>query len=162
MEDIYLDKLLNNEQILITLSEVFCELTVFHCDFGNDMPEELDFNNPNHIFFNTEEDLDVKEFSFKISIYRTPEVHHQERALYLGKIFSEKYKVRTLVPFIKPDEPNDPYYCIVFDNGKIYLADDSEVYNLNNKGMVKTLKEYDLPIIEFDKEAIYKHKKKNY
>jgi hypothetical protein len=157
MEDIYLDKLLNKDQILITLSEVFSELTVFHYNFNDDIPEKLDLNNPNHIFFNTEEEFDAKEFSFKISIYRTPEVHHQERELYLGKIFSEKYKIKILIPFVKPDEPNDPYYCIVFENGKIFLADDSEIDNSNNTGMIKILQEYNLPVIGFDKKAIFIH-----
>lgn len=153
MEDIYLDKSLNNEEILTTLSEVFSELTVFYYDFNDDVPEKLNFDNPNHIFFNVGEGFCGKEFNCKISIYGTPKDHQQEREFYLCKIFSDKYKIRTLVAFAKPDEPYDPYYDIVFDDGKIFLSDDSEVDVEDDSGTVKILREYDLPIFEFDKKS---------
>jgi len=155
MEEIYLDILLDREQILKTLSETFPKLTVFYYDFINDVPEKLDFDNPDHIFFGTGDGFDSKEFKFKISIYGTPAANCNERVLYLGKIFSDKYKIRTLIPFAKPDEPYDPYYDIVFDNGKIYLADDSEVDLEDDPGSVKILKEYELPSIKFDEKAIF-------
>ncbi|MBW7674898.1 hypothetical protein [Chryseobacterium chendengshani] len=79
MEDFYLDKKLENEQIINTLSEVFADLTVFNYDFENDQPEK-------------------------------------------------------------------------FKNGKTYLADDNDIDFLNKTGMIKILKEYDLPIFEFDKK----------
>jgi hypothetical protein len=153
MEDIYLNKVLDNEQITDTLSEVFSELKVFHFDFNNDVPEKLDSNNPDHIFFNTGEGFDNEEFNFKISIYRTPDADYDQRELYLGKVFSDKYKIRTLVTFIKPDEPDDPYYNIVFEDGKIFLADDSEIDRPNDPGKVKILREYALQIIKFDQKA---------
>jgi len=153
MEDFYLDKILDNDQIINTLSEVFSDLTVFYYDFDNDQPEKLNLDNPNHIIFNTQEDFGIQEFSFVISIYRTPDTHREERQLYLGKIFSDKYKIRTLVPFTKPDEPNNPYYDIVFENGKTYLTDDSDIDFSNKTGVIKILKEYDLPVIKFDEKA---------
>lgn len=155
MEDIYLNRSLDKEEILTTLSEAFPKLTVFYYDFNDDVPEKLDFDNPNHIFFNTDKGFDTKEFKFKISIYRTPDANHEERELYLGKIFSDKYKIKTLIPFTKPDEPSDQYYDIVFDNGKIYLADDSEVDLPDDSGAVKILGEYDLSLIKFDEKAVF-------
>lgn len=157
MEEIFFDKSVDNEQILNTLSEVFPALTVFYWDFNNDAPEKFDSDNSDHIFFNTDGGLfNSQEFEFRISIYRTPKDHCEERELYLGKIFSDKYKIRTLIPFTKPDEPDDPYYDIVFDGGKIYLADDSEVDRMDdpNPGMVKILREYELPVHKFDESAV--------
>ncbi|MFC3158275.1 hypothetical protein ACFOEQ_06925 [Chryseobacterium arachidis] len=87
MEDIYFDQSLDNEQISNTLSETFPALTVFYWDFNNDMPEELDFDNTHHIFFNTGDGFGCEEFNFKISVYRTPDANHKEREFYLGKIF---------------------------------------------------------------------------
>jgi hypothetical protein len=153
MEDIYLDKILSNNEILTTLSEVFSELTVSYYDFNDDVPEELDFDNPNHIFFNVGEGFCGKEFNCKISVCGTPNGYQNEREFYLGKLFSDKYKIRTLVAFEKPNEPYVPYYDIVFDDGKIFLADDSEVDLEENSGSIKILQEYDIPIFEFDNKA---------
>lgn len=155
MEDIYLDKSLDNEQIITTISEIFSDLKVFHWDFISDEPKKIDFNNPNHIFFNAELNYGLKEFRFNISIYRTPDTHYEERQLYLSKVFSDKYNIRTLASFTKPDEPDNPYYSVVFENGKAYLADDIEFYNSDKKGIIKILEEYDLPVIEFDKKAVF-------
>ncbi|UFH31949.1 hypothetical protein LNP04_18590 [Chryseobacterium sp. C-71] len=158
MEDIFLDKSLDNGQIINTMSEVFSGLTTFHWDFNDNEPEKIDFNNPNHIFFNTKLNFDVKEFSFNISIYRTPNTHYEERQFYLSKIFSDKYNIKTFASFTKPDDPDDPddpYYSIVFEKGKTYLANDIEFYNSNKTGIIKILEEYDLPSLQFDHKARY-------
>lgn len=152
MEEIYLNKRLNNEEILKTISEIFTEVQVFHDDFTENSPEKLNIDNPAHIFFNTDDGFGSKEFNFRISIYRTPKVHEKERELYLAKIFSEQYRIKTLVPFSNPDDPGDPFYDIVFDDGKIYLADDSKVDD-STGGDVEILHEYHLEMFDFDKKA---------
>lgn len=75
MEEIYLSKRLSNDEILKTISEIFTELQVFHDDFTGNSPEKLDIDNPAHIFFNTDEGFGSREFNFRISVYRTPNIH---------------------------------------------------------------------------------------
>jgi len=154
MEDIYLDQEIEIERIKEKLTNLFPELTVFYYDFNHDCPDELDNNNPHHIFFNTSYNKDKLEFGFVISIYRTPENNHQERALFVAKAFSEFFELRILVPYTNPDKPDDPYFDIVFDKGKIFLADDSDTsFGDDSKGLVKILEEYPLKNIQFNKRA---------
>jgi hypothetical protein len=154
MEDIYLDKEIEIESIKERLSNLFPELTVFYYDFNRDSPNELDNNNPNHIFFNTSYNKEKLEFGFVISIYGTPEHDYQERALFVAKAFSEFYGLRILVPYTNPYKPDEPYFDIVFENGKIFLADDCGTsFGDDSKGLVKILEEYPLKDIQFNKRA---------
>ena len=154
MEDMYLDKKIEIENIKDRLENLFPELFVFYYDFNNDSPNELDSNNPNHIFFNTSYNKEKLEFGYVISIYRTPDQDHQERALFIAKAFSDFFEVRILVPYTNPDKPNDPYYDIIFENSKVFLADDCDTnFGDDTDGLVKILKEYPLKITPFDKRA---------
>ena len=154
MEHIHVDKIIENDIIQKTISKIFPDLDVFHFDFEDEKPDALDYENPKHIIFNTQFSPDTLEFGFTIGIYRTPDNYSTERALYIGKLFSEYNKVRVLVPFRKLDEPHDPYYDIIFDNGKTYLADDSDTsFGDGTKGFVKIIGEYSLTNLQFDNKA---------
>jgi len=154
MEDIYLDKKIEVENIKERLLDLFPDLAVFYYDFNNDSPSKLDSNNPNRIFFNTSYHEAKLEFGFVISIYGTSDKNSQERGLFIAKAFSDFYGVRVLAPFTNPDKPDDPFYDIVFENGKIFLADDCDTsFGDNSNGLVKILGEYPLKNIRFDKKA---------
>lgn len=154
MEDIYLDDPVDADKIKKRLAHLFPGLTVFHYDFQHDYPEGLDSADNHSIVFNTTYYADKAEFGFCISIYRTPPSDTAERALFIALSFSIFLRERVLVPFTHPDAPDDPYYAIVFENGKIFLADDSDTsFGDGTNGQVKILQEYPLAIPLFDGRA---------
>jgi hypothetical protein len=151
MEDIFLDRQIDIDCIKNTLSKIFPGLEVFHYDFLKDEPASYDSENPKHIIFNTAYHSDKKEFGFVISIYRTPKDDNMERQLYIGRAISEEHKVRVIVPYNNPEDPKNPYYDIIFENHKSYLADDSDTnFGDNTEGLVKIIREYDLPPMNFN------------
>jgi len=114
----------------------------------------MDTENDKHIFFNTSFDHSKKEFAFVISIYRTPKENAIERQMYLSKKISDYFNTRTIVPFKNPEEPNDPYYDIIFENGKAFLSDDLDTsFADGSGGLVKIISEYKLTIYNFDNLA---------
>lgn len=154
MEDIYLDNKLEIGCIKERLFNLFPELFPFYYDFNSESPKEFDSSNPNHIIFNTSYQEEKLEFGFAISIYRTPDKDHQARALFIARAFSDFYGIRVLVPYTNSDKPGYPYYDIVFENGKIFLADDCDTnFADNSDGLVKILEEYPLKNSKFDKRA---------
>jgi hypothetical protein len=154
MEDIYLDEKINTDKIAHYLGQIFSGLTVFHYDFEDDPPVDLDSTNPNHIFFNSRYNVDKIELRFTISIYRTPDKDCAERQIYIGKIFSDINKVRVLVPFTNPNEPDNPYYNLIFENGRTFLASDYDTnFADGTTGLVKRIKEYLLITPKFDEKA---------
>jgi hypothetical protein len=154
MEDIYLDNELNVQQIKNCLLLLFPDLEVFYYDFNDFPSKDLVDDNPDQIFFNKTSFLNKKEFKFKISIYRTPNENYEERQIYIGQQFSNDFNVRVIVAFKKPDDPSNPFYNLVFENGKIYLADDNDTSFADcTEGLVKIIKEYNLPKLKFDRKA---------
>lgn len=152
MEDIHLDEIISNDSVAKCLRQIFPDFTVFHYDFSDNPPVDFDSENSNHIIFNTQYFKDNLEFKFKISIYRTPDKDSPERQIYIGKIFSDLCKVRVLVPFTNPDDPQCPYYDLIFENGKTFLADDNDTsFADGTKGIVKVIKEFSLPHLNFDR-----------
>ena len=156
MEDIYLDDSLSTEIITETLESIFPGLTVFYFDFSNDEPNGFDSTNSDHIIFNYTMNNECLEFGFKISIYRTPENNSYERSLYIGYMFSKLNMVRVLAPFINPNEPDYPYFDIVFMNGESYLADDYNTsFGDGSSGLVKILEAYPLVGFCFDEKGFF-------
>eukprot|EP01133_Synstelium_polycarpum_P017784 gene17784-21214_t len=151
MEKIYLDKKIENENIKEKFVDLFSDLTVFYYDFNDDTPKELDFTNSRHIFFNSEYCAEKLEFGFVVSIYGTTNDDDQERTLFIAKSFSDFFGVRVLVPYTNPANPYDPYYDIIFEKGKIFLAEDSDTsFGDGTSGLVNILEEYPLKITQFD------------
>lgn len=154
MEDIYADKKIDNNEIKSSLLDLFPDLSIFYWDFNGDSPLGLDIENSDHIFFNTTFHNDKREFGLVISIYRTPKEDYQERGLLIGKKISIDSNVRVLVPFTNPEDTDNPYYDIVFDNGLTYLANDSDTnFADGSEGLVIIIKEHKLPELRFDKRA---------
>lgn len=151
MENIYLDKPIEIEEIRKNLSEIFTDLEVFYWDFADDIPSNFNSENSNQIFFNTIFDGERKEFAFVITIYRTPDDNSDERQLFIAKYFSEKHKLRTLAVYVHPDDTDYPYYDIIFENNNTYLADDSDTnFGDGTENLVKIIQKIDIPEIRFD------------
>lgn len=154
MEDIYLDREVDTEEIRKIIHNIFPGLSVFYYDFKENPPADLNFENSNHIFFNTDYQKQKLEFGFTISIYRTPDEDSNQRAMFIAKSFSHSFNVRTLVPFVFPQDSENPYYDIIFDKGKIFLADDCNTsFGDDNNGILKIIREYDLKISSFNSYA---------
>lgn len=151
MENIYLDKPIKIEEIRQSLSEIFTDLEVFYWDFTDEIPPNFDSENSNHIFFNTVFDENRKEFAFVITIYKTPEDNCIERQLFIAKYFSKKHKLRTLAEYVHPEEPNYPYYDIIFKENNAYLADDSDTsFGDGTENLVEIIQKIDIPEIRLD------------
>jgi hypothetical protein len=154
MEDIYLDKPIEIENIRENLSELFTDLEVFYWDFVDEEPSNFNSENSNQIFFNTIFDEDRKEFAFVISIYRTPDENSYERQLFLAEYFSKKHKIRTLAPYIHPEKPNYPYYDIIFTENNAFLADDSDTsFGDGTENLIEIIQRIEIPVIKFDTKA---------
>ena len=151
MENIYLDNPIEIEEIRKNLSEIFTDLEIFYWDFADDLPSNFNLENSNQIFFNTCLDEERKEFTFVITIYRTPDDNSDERQLFIAKYFSEKNKLRSLAVYVHPNEPNYPYYDIIFEENNAYLADDSDTnFGDGTKNLVKIIEKIDIPEFRFD------------
>jgi len=150
-ETIYTDKAIEITEIKAALSVIFPGLSFYHWDFMEDSPETMDVDKPEHILFNTNYLPEKLEFGFSISVYRLPESNSQERELYLGQHFHSLMHLRFLVGFRKPDEPDDPYYDILFQNGTSFLVDDCDTsFGDGTENPVRIIGEYRLPELKFD------------
>lgn len=154
MEDIYLDKKIDNDLIKGILESLFPDLIIFYWDFIDESPAGFGSENDDHIVFNTSFHDDKKEFGFVISVYRTPKEDSQERALLLGKKISVEFNIRVLVPFVHPEDIGYPYYDIIFNKGHSSLADDSDTnFADGTEGLVKVIGDFNLPDLSFDRKA---------
>ncbi|MCB2410324.1 hypothetical protein [Hymenobacter lucidus] len=152
MEEMYVGRVLTVAQIQAFLQAVLPELTVFEWSMmvGEDEPMVFDSTNATHIFFETTTS-EVPHFPQHLAIYRTPHEDWEARSLWLGQGLSATYAVAVLVPFTHPEQPLDPYYDIIFQNGSSYLADDSQTdFGEPDAKPVRILGAYDLPPATFD------------
>ncbi len=65
------------------------------------------------------------EFKTIITLYRASEQHLEERELFLALKLSKKFNCRTIINAPTWLAKNDPYYSLIIDGEKIYLADGS-------------------------------------
>jgi hypothetical protein len=65
------------------------------------------------------------EFNYQLTIYRFPTAGENERALFLACKLSTLLGIEILTSYQHPDDPQNPYYSILFNNGISYLVDDS-------------------------------------
>ncbi len=151
MEIIYSDTALEDAFIRNTIENLFPVLQVFMWDFTAEQPVGYHDKDPHHIFFNLYSDLNKPEFAHTISIYRLPESHSQERSLLIGRALSLKVNTRILVPYIHPQEPENPYYDILFIQGKTFLADDyNTAFADGEGGRLKIISPLDIPDYRFN------------
>ncbi|MBO0360996.1 hypothetical protein J0X19_23755 [Hymenobacter sp. BT186] len=155
MEAVYVDGVVTAEEIKETITGLFSSLSPFQWNLfdGDAEPEGFDSSNPKHVFFATSVSNDSTEFNLKIWFFMNQSAHADEREQLIAKTLSAKFHLRTLVPFTHPKQPLDPFYDIVFIDGISFLADDSQVEfdsEDGNKGVVKILHPYELPVLHFD------------
>ncbi|TGE28973.1 hypothetical protein [Hymenobacter metallicola] len=153
MEDMYLGRELTAVQIQEFLQSVLPGLTVFPWALllGEQEPMAFDSGNPAHIFFEVLPS-EVPQFPWHLAIYRTPSEDEEARALWFAQQLSARFGLVVLVPFIHPQKPHDPYYDIVFEQGKSYLADDRETdFGEPAAQPVRVIGPYALPEVGFDK-----------
>ncbi len=153
MEYISIDNILDSEEVKRFLKKLFPELRVFYYDFNHEPPADMDLDNGDAIFFNYSINNDRSEFKVDLSIYRTPVVDEEQRALYIAQKISDHFSIQTLVAISDPIH-EDPYLNIVFKNSKTYLVDDSLVdWTGETNGHLQFIMEHKLKDILFDKKA---------
>jgi hypothetical protein len=143
---------LEDAQIKLFLQEIFPGLKAFQCDFQSGMEPEIGFNaeDPSHILFENYFNRDKLEFGTQITIYRSPDAHSEERAMFIARKLSQKFNSKTLIAYDNPEDPS-PYYVLVFQNGQSYLASDVDS-GLADEGTqpIKIIREISLPSYQFD------------
>lgn len=118
--------------------------------------QEKEFTNDadNILVFNVEFAEEKTEFGCEISIYRTPEINSQERAIFIGRQLAGMLQIRVLVPYTSPTEPDNPYLNLIFENNKTYLADDSDTNFADGTiGKVAICGEHFVPSYTLDERA---------
>ncbi|WP_022822846.1 hypothetical protein [Hymenobacter norwichensis] len=155
METVYVDGIVTDEEIKEIIVSLFPNLSPFRWNLfdGEEEPKGFDSSNLKHVFFATSVAKDSIEFNLKIWFFMNQSAHTDEREKLIAKTLSAKYHLRTLVPFTHPEQPLDPYYDIVFIDGISFLGDDSQFEfdsEDGNKGVVKILRPYELPVLHFD------------
>ncbi len=154
MEFIYTNQKIDKTEFASFLKQLFPSLSIFYWDFISEPPFSFDSNNPQHIVFNSEFDSEKLEFGFQLCICRTPEENAEERALYIAENLSRTFNIKVLVPFTDLNNKNYPYLDILFENGKTYLADDCDTsFADNSEGLIKIIKEYNIPSYKFDTQG---------
>lgn len=162
MEVIYLDKKLDVHQIEVLLKGLFPALEVYHDDiFENpqrdyNRSDQRDYNGPDQISFYVSSHPDRKEFQYELWVLWTANknINEEKREIYIAQKISNDHNLRTLVAFTYPDAPSDPYYDLLFENGKVYLADDYDTsFGDGTENLIKIIREYELPEIKFDEKG---------
>jgi hypothetical protein len=153
LEQIGLEKKIERNLIQGFLSEVFGNLRIHYFDQGStwkiENDEKLDSNSIAFTIFKNN-----SEFPRRVEILRTTEANSMERGIFLAKLFSEKFNCSTITNFSDPENPDDPYACLIFKNGKSYLGDDMHsVWAEGNGDKVKIVKEIEVEDYSFDKKG---------
>ncbi len=91
------------------------------------------------------------EFKTIITLYRASEQYLEERELFLALKLSEKFNCRTIINAPEFLAKGDPYYSLIIDGEKIYLADDSGTMWGDGEGNeVSIIREIELKKYDFD------------
>ncbi len=164
MEQVNVDGNLSTEAIKETLASMFPTLRVFEWNIfisseqpdGGEEIEGYESNNPTHVFFAKQFISGRPEFKWQISFFMNVGDDASEREMAIAQKLSAVDGIHTLVGFTHPDYPSNPYYSIVFIDGKSYLADDS-YFDFNgdedSQELIKILGPYQLPAFQFDAMA---------
>lgn len=151
LEIVYTDHAIGIPEIRAALSIIFPSLLIQHYDFSEDFPKTLNIEHPDHAFFNTSYDPEKLELGFSICLYGLNESDSGKRELYLGQQLSDLLQIRTLVPFQNPDKADNPYYDILFQEGRSFLVNDSDTsFADGTEHLISIIGEYPLPELQFD------------
>lgn len=125
--DVYCIRPIRPQNISATLKKIFPHFDFFFWDLsdGKGLSGSYNAQNAAHAFFGTETFENSKRFPFKICV-ETPAMK-QPNVLFLKlcRELSIKFKMKCFCEYVKPDDPNNPYYSILFDQGSGFLVDDS-------------------------------------
>jgi len=150
MEIIYSDSDLKEDLIQNSLNELFPKLIFFNWDMNSPPPVKFDSQNPLHVIYYSHYDSEKIEFPFCLTIQRTPEIDSQEREIYIVRHLHKKTNTRYLVGYTDPDQPDYPYFSLIFENDQIFLSDDFKTNFADGEtGLVQKIRPISLPFIEF-------------
>jgi hypothetical protein len=125
MEILYTSKKLEVELVKDFLIQLFPERKVFFWDFISQEPSGWNNEDGRSIVFNLAFTPELVEFNYQLTIYRFPTAGENERSLFLGCKLSTLLGIEIHTSYQHPDDPQNPYYSILFNNGISYLVDDS-------------------------------------
>lgn len=112
------------EQLLRFFKRHFPEKKWFYLDLYSDEETGHQLSGNSMGFYTVL--TDAKSYPLEIGLTETNEEIIAEYQLKIAKALSEKYKIKTVIDFVHPEKPDDPYYSLLFDKGDCFLVDDSE------------------------------------
>ncbi|MFD1467140.1 hypothetical protein ACFQ48_02805 [Hymenobacter caeli] len=154
MEDFFLSQIITSKEVQAALELAMPSLKAVECKIskGEDYPTHFDIDSNTHILYEIETESDsIPLFTSRLRLYNTPSANCDERQLWLAQMLSSKYQINVLVTFTHPDNPTNPFYNIVFQDGQSYLADDVETeFGCLDTKPVRVIGPYSLPVYNFD------------
>lgn len=157
MEIIDYDKKLSFEQITEVLSALFPGLIFFLNDeCGMVVDPNFSYNRLDHVNITIDYYEAKHELRHIVRIDGCPEEGHMERAIHIAKALSIAYQTRTSVDFIPEGKTWESGVCLLFDNGKSFLADDYFTEPMSNNEPTKPIEiinAYEVPEYRFDAEG---------
>lgn len=115
---------LKPEALLRFLKTHFSEKDWFFLDMYSD-EDTTHFLKVNSMGFYTVKS-DAKAYPVEIHLTETDEDTITDYQAKIAKALSEKYHIKTVIDFIHPEKPDEPFYSLLFDDGACFLVDDSE------------------------------------
>jgi len=148
---------LSIEQIVDFLSELFPGLIFFdQNEDGIITDQQLNYNRLDHVIISVDFYEEKHELQHMLIINGCLEKGTQERSIHIARTISLTYQTRASVDFIPEGETWESGICLLFNNGKSFLADDYFTYPMTNKKPtrpIEILREYDIPEYQFDPEG---------
>jgi hypothetical protein len=117
MENLGIGCEITQDKLNQVLKELFPDLNFHYWDWAKDnpVPDEA-------VLFTLLSNR--SEFPIKLDLYNFPTEDVAEREQYIAKQLSIRLGCRTIVPYQEKGS-SYPYHCVIFDKGKIYLANDN-------------------------------------
>jgi len=115
---------LKHEVILRFLEKTYPEKIWFYMDIYSDEDTTYHLRNNSMGFYTVA--TNMKSYPLEISLTETNEDIIEEYQVKIAKALSKKYQTKTVIDFMHPEKPDDPFYSLLFDKGDCFLVDDSE------------------------------------
>ncbi len=153
MEIVGIELKIKENELVTFVQSLFSEknIVIFDDDYN------VKFKCHKDDFFNIENDLKMciyyneSEFPLQMELYGINE-NQYERELFLALKMSQKFNCKTIISYT--DETKYPYYSLIIDKEKIYLADDGgTLYCNEGTKKVKIIKEIEVKKHNFDKRG---------
>lgn len=126
--DIYFSNSIQAQDISVALKRTFSNFEFFFWDFssGKSPPEAYTAQNHAHVLFRIETLENHSEFPFLICIDAPMRPMPYISILKLCQELSIDFKMKCLCEYLNSDDPTNPYYSVLFDQGSGFLVDDSK------------------------------------